>query len=318
MVFNRRRKAKVQWEKQVTRVRRETKDQFDRLASDQRSAVSDLSETIYTNGSYTNGSEVDAIGAFGKNDAYGRRIGDSFTLGNNSVDEFETIADYEPAPGGYNVDQIAEDDTTYDGTFGESEQTPNYPRRGSRFSGVGTEDSGFTGDDWGNQGSYRLQGLETASDIVDQPQIEAHGRSRKAKKTSKESRDYSNIHSRSYTADSRSDVEDGTATSDRDEYDKYLDDYDIPEPSRQSPMVVLYDTILSHPLLTCIAFPCIPCLALYVKSTEKKSIPVRPRRRVDKGKLKGNRNVKSARSKDESTFAAYNENQVSYFRITMH
>jgi hypothetical protein len=74
--------------------------------------------------------------------------------------------------------------------------------------------------------------------------------------------------------------------------------------------MVLYDIILSHPVLTCISLPCIPCLAVYVKSSERNTVPVAPRRRVRK---KGKQKVD-----DDSTFAAYNANKVSsaYVRQT--
>ena len=73
----------------------------------------------------------------------------------------------------------------------------------------------------------------------------------------------------------------------------------------QSPIMVLYDTILSHPALTCIAFPCIPCLAVYVKATERNAPDVAPRRRIrKKGKMK---------IEDDSTFAEYNAVRVSKY-----
>ena len=83
----------MKWQKQVSKVRKDTKEQLNRVAQDQPSAVSDLSATIYTNGS-----EVDAIGAFGRNDAYAAVAADSFTLGNLTT-EFEAILDcFVPMP----------------------------------------------------------------------------------------------------------------------------------------------------------------------------------------------------------------------------
>jgi hypothetical protein len=307
MVFNRRRKSKVKWEKQVTKARRETKDQFDRLAHDQPSAVSDLSETVFTNGS-----EVDAIGIFGKNDAYGRRVGDSFTLG-SITEEFEPIGNYDPVTGAaYNIVQLGEE-STYDNTYGESGQDSNtFPMQNevARFTDDAlTEESGFTGDRWGNQGSYRVQGLETGSDVVGQSYSQSQTQSRSGISKSQSFR-RGNAET-SFTADSPTEDFDESINSHR-SYSNYLEDYDVPAPIRQSPIVVLYDTILSHPLLTCIAFPCIPCLALYVKTTEKTSPVALPRKRFEpRGKKKGKNRFKSTGSKDDSTFAEYHANQVS-------
>ncbi len=312
MVFNRRRKSKVKWEKQVTKARRETKDQFDRL-HDQPSAVSDLSETVFTNGS-----EVDAIGMFGKNNAYARGAGESFTLGMNT-EEFEPIGDYDPAM--YNIGQFA-DESTYDNTYGDSGYVSNQvysntmeSEEGRFTNEIPTQDSGFTGEQWGQQDSYRVQGLESASDVVGQSQSQSQNhfqmrsRSQLSKNQARERHNAKAV----FETDSNSDDLDESNESKASErsFSNYFDDYDVPEPARQSPIVVLYDTILSHPLLTCISFPCIPCLALYVKTSEKPA-PSRSFKKIErKVKVSGKHRLKSTRSKDDSTFAEYHANQVS-------
>jgi hypothetical protein len=300
--FQSKENPRVQWEKQVTKLRKDTRNQFNDLAHDQRSAVSDLSETIYTNGS-----EVDPIGGFGlNNNGYGG-VDDAFTLGNVASEDFEPIGDYDPigAGGGfannkggmmndaYNLNQFVEDDT-FDNTF------DNERRGGSVFT-MSTKESGLTGDKWGNQGSYHLQGIETASDFGDPTMSDMDGTT---DRRTRRGMGYRQEVSHDDTAD--------TSYIDRDDEMSYVRgrsnrpdrDYDIPQPARHSPIVALYDAILSHPLLTCLSFPCIPCLALYVKSAER-NIPAAPRRR---GRSK--RSVKSRGGDDESTFAEYHANQV--------
>jgi len=282
----------VQWEKQVTKARKQTKKQFDRLAVDQPSAVSDMSETIYTDAS-----EVDAIGTFGNNAAYGRGVGDSFTLGNNTQ-EFERIGDYDPisgpVSGGYNVGRFVEEDT-YDDTYEDQRQNSNiYP--------IKTDESEFTGDVWGGQGSYRVQGLETASDVVGATYTSDHMRSDTADMTNDSSMD--------------GDDGDDSTYKDRDYGPSHYNEFDIPQSNRPSPIMVLYDTILSHPALTCIAFPCVPCLAVYVKSTEHQRAAV-PVRRRDKPK-RNSRQPSRTRSEDNSTFADYNARQVCFDVILLY
>jgi hypothetical protein len=313
MVFNRRR-AKVQWEKQITKARKDSKDQFNRMMHDQPSAVSDLSQTVYTNGS-----DFDPIGEFGMNNAYGKA--DSFTLGNPTT-EFEPTGDYDPIDGGanqrgaYNIDQFAEDDT-FDNSHGSnmfptstngSEITGSHGRGPNLFP-TSTNGSGLTGDDWGNQGSYRVQGLETGSDVVGGSGLGSTSFN-SALKNPKGRRNQNFSQTASLGIDSDDDDDDYTKGRDNDSkyksnYTKaYFDDkHDIPQPIRQSAIMVLYDIILSHPVLTCISLPCIPCLAVYVKSSERNAVPVAPRRRVRK---KGKQKVD-----DDSTFAAYNANKVS-------
>jgi len=301
MVFNRRNKPKVKWQKQVSKVRKDSKDQFDRMAQDQPSAVSDLSATIYTNGS-----EVDAIGAFGRNDAYAAPAADSFTLGNPTT-EFEAILDYDPIDGsanqraGYNVGQFAEDDT-YDNSQG----------RGSNIFPISTNGSGYTGDAWGNQGSYRVQGLETASDVVG-PSVDmgsaSYNNTRERYNSNISNDERMDTYSDDYDDDDHHhhDDDDDDSTYKPKYKNKYFDDdeYGIRQPVRQSPIMVLYDTILSHPALTCIAFPCIPCLAVYVKATERNATVVTPRRNIRK---KGQKKID-----DDSTFAEYNAVRVSKY-----
>ena len=318
----------MQWEKQVAQARKETKEQFDRLAQDQPSAVSDLSETIYTNGS-----EVEAIGIFGKNDTYGRRIGDSFTLGNNTQ-EFEPIEEFEPvADAPYNVAQFAEDDT-FDNTY-DSRQTPNYPIHTERpdfISNGMTEDSAYSNPGWGDQGSYRVQGLETGSDIVGSNRVRSFtgGSNRVGSFTGGSNRVGSFTESsnrvgsyrggpsrpkafRNGVAEGDSYSEDGDASTYK-KGTKYTDDFDIPEPTRTSPIIVLYDTILSHPVLTCFAFPCIPCLAICVKSVESSAPPLKIRKSA-----RARKSMRSMpnQSRDESTFAEYNANRVWIYFVLL-
>jgi hypothetical protein len=192
----------------------------------------------------------------------------------------------------YNMNQFLEDDTL-DNTFENK-------RRGASFFTMSTNETGLTGDEWGNQGSYHLQGIETASDFGEPTASDMDSTTDRHKR----GRGYRQEVSNDDTADtSYIDRDDDDAASyyrgrsDRD-YD------DIPQPVRQSPIVALYDAILSHPLLTCLSFPCIPCLALYVKSAER-SVPPAPRRRA-----RSKRSGKSDRKDDESTFAEYHANQV--------
>jgi hypothetical protein len=304
MVFNRRTKSKVKWQKQVSKVRKDTKEQLNRVAQDQPSAVSDLSATIYTNGS-----EVDAIGAFGRNDAYAAVAADSFTLGNLTT-EFEAILDYDPIDGGanqrvgHNVGHFAEDDT-YDNTFDSQGQ-------GSNLLPISTNGSGYTGDAWGNQGSYRVQGLENASDVVG-PSVDmgsaSYNNTRERYNSNIPNDERMHAYSDDYDhhGDNGDGYDDDNSTYKLNYKNKYFDDddYGIRQPVRQSPIMVLYDTILSHPALTCIALPCIPCLAVYVKVTDRNAPDVAPRRTIrKKGKMK---------IEDDSKFAEYNAVRVSEY-----
>jgi hypothetical protein len=300
MVFNRRKNPKVQWEKQVTKIRKDSRNQFNQFAHDQRSAVSDLSETIYTNGS-----EVDAIGGFGQqNNVY--VADDAFTLGNGPSEDFEPIGDYEPMGAGvgypnnknglngpYIMGQFLEDDTL--------DNTIENQRRGASFFTMSTNDTGLTGDGWGNQGSYHLQGLETTpSDFAEPVTNDTHSTTGQGRR----GRGYRQDVSNDDTADT-SYIDGDDDTSYRRGRGRIPDkDYDIPQPVRQSPVVALYDAILSHPLLTCMSLPCIPCLALYVKSAER-NIPPATRRRP-----RSKRAAQSEDREDESTFAEYHANQV--------
>lgn len=307
MVFNRRRRSKVKWEKQVTKARKETKDQFDRLANDTPSAVSDLSETLYTNGS-----EVDAIGLFGKNNDYNQQVGDSFTLGATTAD-FDAIADYNPATGSpYNINQFAEESTYDQNTYDDSGHGQNYFPIQNDISRVTdelqTNESGLTGERWGEQGSYRVQGLDNVSDVVGNSFSQSQQQHPMPKSQSINEKGTGPT----FTATMESPEElDGDDTVDSPPSYSYLEDYDIPRPVRQSPIVVLYDTILSHPLLTCVCLPCIPCLAIYVKTSDRPS-SAQPRR-MRKGKSK----LKSGGSRDDSMFAEYNANRNRFDDISV-
>jgi len=271
----------------VTKLQKNSRgNQFNQLAHDQRSAVSDLSETIYTNGS-----EVDAIGGFGQQ---GYAVGE----------DFEPIGDYEHVVGAggrivhnkigindaYGMNQFLEDDT-FDNTFDNQRKIVPYYT-------MSTNETGLTGDEWGNQGSYQLQGLgTTTSDFVGPAANDMDSTSDRHRR------------GRGYRQDLSNDETADTNDIDHDDDDSYYrrrsnlpdKDYDdIPQPVRQSPIVALYDAILSHPLLVCLSFPCIPCLAVYVKSAER-HIPPPPRLR--------SRSKRTDHKDDESTFAQYNANQ---------
>lgn len=280
---------------------------FHQLAQDQRSAVSDLSETIYTNGS-----ETDPIGDFGKNNPYA--ADDAFTLGNVASEDFEPIGDYEHHVAGgyahkgaaghvaYNLNQFLEDDTL--------DNTLDDQRRGTSIFTMSTNETGFTGDEWGNQGSYHVQGLETGSDVVGPMGSDMDMNNAPPRRRGGGYRQ--NIMSLDNTADT-SYIDEEDEESYRRGRGGYPDkrSYDIPQPVRQSPIVALYDAILSHPIITCMAFPCIPCLALYVKSVERHA-PAAPRRRPS-----SKRNVRSKDSEDdESTFAEYHKNQKRFDDIS--
>lgn len=305
MVFKRRKNSKVQWEKQVSKARKS--DQF---SSDQPSAVSDLSETIYTNGS-------DAINAFGKNNPYRKgKSGDSFTLGNATTDDFGPVGEFEPIAdnprmyqyqhGNYNIGQFVDDDTQ-DNTF--DSRNFNFPTNNAYPPSANT--SNVSGGQWGNQGSYHLGGGSTGDLMLSGTNTE-DGRPYRPNL----SKDRNNTEDTSYdeTVDTYGEesTDGGDSSTFRDGKKYFSDDYDIPEPMRQSPIMVLYDTILSHPLLTCMAFPCIPCLAVVVKAQERKAPPSTRRRRLNKG-----RKAKRDDASREDSFATYNANMVSEIMKTV-
>lgn len=297
MVFNRRKNTKVQWERQVQTFRKQKKDQLNEMARDQPTAISDLSATQHTAGSITNGSEVDMIGTFGNNGNY--TSGDTFTLGDNYLNEdFEPIADdvnsgnyhregartdFMPSGGSYSMGQFT------DGTYDEDTYDRMMPTTYSA-----TNDSGFTGDDWGRQGSYHLAVTDTAPTAsADRmmPNQRKYDESRETEKTS-------------YSEDESSH---NASHNEESSFDRYAQDFEFAEPpERVSQIMLIYDAILSHPALTILAAPCIPCLAFYVK-TNSTSVETR-RKKSSKSKKSRNRKISDD---DTDTFAEYDAQKVS-------
>eukprot|EP00554_Chaetoceros_debilis_P004035 CAMPEP_0194085496 /NCGR_PEP_ID=MMETSP0149-20130528/17605_1 /TAXON_ID=122233 /ORGANISM="Chaetoceros debilis, Strain MM31A-1" /LENGTH=496 /DNA_ID=CAMNT_0038768387 /DNA_START=123 /DNA_END=1610 /DNA_ORIENTATION=- len=282
MVFNRRNDTKVQWEKQVQTFRKQKKDQLNEMVRDLPSAISDLSATQHTTGSVTNGSEVDMIGTFGNNGNY--TSGDTFTLGDNLNNDFDPIADdidsgnyhragtrnkVTPSGGSYSMSQFT------DGTFDEDTYDRMMPTTYSA-----TNDSGFTGDDWGRQGSYHLTGNDTV------PTESADGMMAKQRKYEVSKETVNN----SYSGDESSQNEESS-------FVKYAQDFEFAEPpERVSQVMLIYDAILSHPALTILAAPCIPCLAFYVK-THSNSMETR--------RKKPSKKSRSRKISDDDTFDEY-------------
>eukprot|EP01083_Nonionella_stella_P044566 119986_1 len=93
-----------------------------------------------------------------------------------------------------------------------------------------TNDSGFTGDDWGRQGSYRL-----TDDMA--PTETADSMMPKQRKYEVSKEPVNN----SYSGDESSQNEESS-------FDKYAQDFEFAEPpERVSQIMLIYDAIFSHP-----------------------------------------------------------------------
>lgn len=363
MVFNRKRNAKVKWEKQIASFRKQKKDLGARAPT--RTAVSDHSDTRGTSmgESMTNGSETDPIGGFGDNGNYGDAA-DGFTLGgNNSPEDFEPISDmrddyaepqlntFSSARGpntrdGYGMNNFATDtyeDDTYDnmnsnlfsgksqesgfsggagwggqGSYhmGNNQVNTHFFRgksNDSAFNDSGFQDSGYGSQAWAGQGSYHLDGIDNTT--ATQSSI---GYDRTRSDSPRRSRSGSPRRGRMNTMtgptdDSASTEEDEDAStfSDEDSYAKYARKYDLQLPEKRervSNVMLMYDTILSNPILTLMAAPCIPCLAFYVKANENRAPQEPQRRRSQRGMTRSNSRLRI----DDDTFAEYNAQRVSF------
>ncbi len=361
MVFNRKRNAKVKWEKQIASFRKQKKD----LARAPTTAVSDHSDTRGTSmgESMTNGSETDPIGGFGDNGNYEGDV-DAFTLGgNNAPDDFEPISDMrddypEPpvhtfssargpsTPNGYGMNNFAPDtfeEDTYDNMnsnlFSGKSQESGFSGAGwggqgsyhldgrggnqvnthffrgksndSAFNDSGFQDSGVAGQAWAGQGSYHLDGIDNTT--ATQSSVGYNRRTRSSSGSPRRGRMETMTGPTEDTVSTEE--EDGEASTyydeDEDSYAKYARKYDLQIPEKRervSNIMLMYDTILSNPILTMMTAPCIPCLAFYVKANENRAPQEPQRRRSQRGMTRSNSRLRI----DDDTFAEYNAQRVSF------